>query len=52
MRKGSINLELDIMKAMEQASGNFPIFLSQRSFNLLVDIRKKISLVLFTVIFI
>ena len=38
---GSIALGLDGEKAMTQASGRFPLFPTQRSFDLLVDIRTK-----------
>ena len=40
---GSIALGLDGEKAMTQASGNFPLFPTQRSFDLLVDIRTKLE---------
>ena len=39
--QGSIQLGLDGKKAMEQASGTFPLYPKQRSFDMLVDIRKK-----------
>ena len=41
--KGSIRLGLDGKKAMEQAGGTFPLYPTQRSFDMLVDIRAKIQ---------
>ena len=40
----SIQLGLDGKKSMEQASGTFILYPKQRSFDILVDIRKKIIL--------
>ena len=40
---GSIALGLNEVQVMKQASGQFPFFLTQRSFDLLVDIRSKIA---------
>ena len=42
--QGSIHFGLDGKKAMEQASGTFPLYPEQRSCGMLVDIRKKITL--------
>ena len=42
--QGLIQLGLDGKKAMEQASGTFPLYPKQRSFDILVDIRTKIAL--------
>jgi len=41
--KGSIRLGLDGKKGMEQAGGTFPLYPTQRSFDMLVDIRAKIQ---------
>ena len=49
--KGSIKLGLDGKKAMEQASGTFILHPKQRSFDMLVDIRKKIALLPITITF-
>ena len=43
MTKGSIRLGLDRKKSMEHAGGTFPLYPTQRSFNMLVDIREKIQ---------
>ena len=48
---GSIALGLDGEKAMTQASGCFPLFPTQRSFDLLVDIRTKLEQLPITVTF-
>ena len=41
IKQGSIKLVLNGSKAMEQASGIFPLYPKQRSFGILVDIRTK-----------
>ena len=48
---GSIALGLDGEKAMTQASGRFPLFSTQRSFDLLVNIRTKLKQLPITVTF-
>ena len=47
----TMSLGLDGKKAMEQASGSYPLFSEQRSFDLLVDIRENIKCLSIKVIF-